>query len=124
MIKGKTESTVSALISVSLIYTKTIYYAITGPSSGTPTREDLQAMNPDYVEMRLPSVPKRDWSLVFHNQVPGAWRETGTIVPGNPARVKLYSSILALKNVKSNLALTLCFNPIPILDPGPNLLLA
>jgi len=37
---------------------------------GTPTREDLEAMNPDYVEMRLPSVPKRDWSSVFHNQVP------------------------------------------------------
>jgi len=37
---------------------------------GTPTTEEMQAMNPNYGDLALPDLPKRDWATIFHRSVP------------------------------------------------------
>jgi len=46
---------------------------------GTPTSEELRAMNPNYADLALPDLPKRDWASVFHRSVPA---EAFTLMDG------------------------------------------
>ncbi len=34
---------------------------------GTPTREEIQAMNPNYTEFKFPAIKAHPWSKVRHN---------------------------------------------------------
>jgi len=36
---------------------------------GTPSPEEMLAMNPDYTDLVLPDLPKREWSRIFHRGV-------------------------------------------------------
>jgi len=46
---------------------------------GTPTHEEMKAMNPDYLDLSLPSVTKKSWENVFHGSVPS---EALTLIDG------------------------------------------
>jgi len=37
---------------------------------GTPTKNEVTAMNPEYLDLTLPDVPPKPWSAVFHRDVP------------------------------------------------------
>jgi len=37
---------------------------------GTPSKAEMKAMSPEYVDLELPQVAKRDWADVFHRSVP------------------------------------------------------
>lgn len=54
---------------------------------GTPTKEDLKAMNPDYEGLNLPHVPKKEWESVFHSRV-------------SPDAVRLVANMLVYSPIK------------------------
>ena len=37
---------------------------------GTPTREDIHAMNPNYTEFKFPHIKAHPWSKVFSKRLP------------------------------------------------------
>ena len=37
---------------------------------GTPTREEIRAMNPNYTEFKFPQIKAHPWSRVFSKTVP------------------------------------------------------
>lgn len=37
---------------------------------GTPSREEINAMNPNYTEFRFPQIKAHPWSKVFHKRMP------------------------------------------------------
>ena len=37
---------------------------------GTPSREEIYAMNPNYTEFKFPSIRAHPWSKVFHRRMP------------------------------------------------------
>ena len=37
---------------------------------GTPTREEIHAMNPNYTEFKFPQIKAHPWSKVFHKRLP------------------------------------------------------
>jgi hypothetical protein len=36
---------------------------------GTPTREEIHAMNPNYTEFKFPQIKAHPWSKVFHKKL-------------------------------------------------------
>lgn len=37
---------------------------------GTPTREEIHAMNPNYTEFKFPQIKKYPWTRVFNKRMP------------------------------------------------------
>ena len=37
---------------------------------GTPSREDIHAMNPNYTEFKFPQIKAHPWSKVFSKRLP------------------------------------------------------
>ncbi|CAL5407325.1 unnamed protein product [Camellia sinensis] len=37
---------------------------------GTPTREEIKCMNPNYTEFKFPQIKAHPWHKVFHKRMP------------------------------------------------------
>ena len=37
---------------------------------GTPSREDIHAMNPNYTEFKFPQIKAHSWSRIFSKRIP------------------------------------------------------
>lgn len=37
---------------------------------GTPTREEIQAMNPNYTQFKFPQIKAHPWTRIFHKRMP------------------------------------------------------
>eukprot|EP00243_Klebsormidium_subtile_P000341 TRINITY_DN1057_c0_g2_i1.p1 TRINITY_DN1057_c0_g2~~TRINITY_DN1057_c0_g2_i1.p1 ORF type:complete len:426 (-),score=160.29 TRINITY_DN1057_c0_g2_i1:39-1316(-) len=65
---------------------------------GTPTREEIKAMNPNYTEFKFPQIKAHPWNKVFHKQM-------------HPDAVDLVSRLLQYSPVLRCRALEACVHP-------------
>ena len=66
---------------------------------GTPSREDIQSMNPNYTEFQFPQIKAHPWSKVFSKRLPPDAVDlvrTQTPAPCVSACAQAYSLLCAL----------------------------
>ena len=76
---------------------------------GTPTREDIHAMNPNYTEFKFPHIKAHPWSKVFSKRLPA---DAVDLVSAQPCcrishgELTVAQSSLALLHIWGRLAVT------------------
>lgn len=77
---------------------------------GTPTREEIHSMNPNYTEFKFPQIKAHPWTKVFNKKMP-------------PDAVDLVSTLLQYSPSKRSTALEACAHPFfdELRDPATRL---
>ena len=51
---------------------------------GTPTREEIHAMNPNYTEFKFPQIKAHPWTRVFNKRMPADGVDLASPTPSAP----------------------------------------